>query len=179
MNSQLAEVVKTTVKGIAMHRLPRWNELPDLDIYMDQVLSLIARFFEGYPGNDDKGLTSSMVNNYVKLGIMPAPKNRKYNRVHLAYLIIICILKTVMPIGQIGQLISAKVGDCASYEELYNQFVSYFESSVSAVTQTTEQMASAECDSVDIVFSAALKAHAEQAVALGLVKTALDAHQQN
>lgn len=170
MDKSSAGTIKKTVEGVAKHKLPRWSELPDLDIYMDQVLSLMARYFDGYPGNDDKRLTSSMVNNYVKLGIMPAPKSKKYNREHLAHLIIICVLKTVMPIGQIGQLISAKVGNDASYENLYNRFCDYYESSVSTITQSTEQMAENECDCVDIIFSSALRAHAEQTVALGLMK---------
>lgn len=170
MDRSSADTIKKTVEGVAKHKLPRWSELPDLDIYMDQVLSLMARYFDGYPGNDDKGLTSSMVNNYVKLGIMPAPKSKKYNREHLAHLIIICVLKTVMPIGQIGQLISAKVGNDASYENLYNRFCDYYESSVSTITQSTEQMAEDEYDCVDIIFSSALRAHAEQTVALGLMK---------
>ena len=169
MDKSSAYTIKNTVEGVAKHKLPRWSELPDLDIYMDQVLSLMARYFDGYPGNDDKGLTSSMVNNYVKLGIMPAPKSKKYNREHLAHLIIICVLKTVMPIGQIGQLISAKVGNDASYENLYNRFCDYYESSVSTITQLTEQMAEDEYDCVDIIFSSALRAHAEQTVALGLM----------
>ncbi|MDO4815746.1 MAG: DUF1836 domain-containing protein [Bacillota bacterium] len=170
MDKQASERIIETVESIAKHTLPRWNELPDLDIYMDQVLSLMSRYFDGYQSSDDKGLTSSMVNNYVKLGIMPAPKSKKYNREHLAHLIIICVLKTVMPIGQIGQLISEKVGNDSSYEKLYDRFCDYYESSVSAITQSTERLAEKDCDCVDIIFSSALRAHAEQAVALGLMK---------
>ena len=54
-------------------RLPRWEELPDLELYMDQVLSLIRKYLLPYSGFDDNGLTASMVNNYVKAGILPAP----------------------------------------------------------------------------------------------------------
>ena len=49
--------------------LPRWAELPDLELYMDQVLSLIERYLGSDPGFDRRGLTASMVNNYVKLGV--------------------------------------------------------------------------------------------------------------
>ena len=174
MNKSSTDTIKETVESVAKHKLPRWNELPDLDIYMDQVLSLMARYFDGYPGADDKGLTSSMVNNYVKLGIMPAPKSKKYNREHLAHLIIICVLKTIMPISQIGQLISAKVGYDASYENLYNRFCDYYESSVSTITQSTERLAESDYDCVEIIFSSALRAHAEQTVALGLMKLSSD-----
>ena len=170
MDKLPADTIQETIKGVAQHRLPRWNELPDLDIYMDQVLSLMTRYFNGYPGTDDKGLTSSMVNNYVKLGIMPAPRSKKYNREHLAHLIVICILKTVMPIGQIGQIISAKSESGEPCEDMYNRFCDSYEGAVSSVTQSASVLAGTGCDSADIIFSTALKAHAEQTVALGLMK---------
>ena len=170
MDFENMETLKQTTELITGHKLPRWRELPDLDIYMDQVISLLSRYFEGYPGCDEKGITSSMVNNYVKLGIMPAPKSKKYNREHLAHLIIICILKTVMPIGQIGRIVSASCTDGTTYESLYNRFCDYYESSVTAAARTAEEIATRGCDFVELIFSSALKAHAEQAVASGLVK---------
>ena len=54
---------------LAGHTLPRWAELPDLPLYMDQVLGLMERYLGAYPGFDGKGLTASMVNNYVKQNI--------------------------------------------------------------------------------------------------------------
>ena len=62
---------------LAGQRLPRWEELPDLELYMDQVLSLMDRYLGDCPGFDRKGLTASMVNNYVKLGVMPPPVKKK------------------------------------------------------------------------------------------------------
>ena len=47
-------------------RLPEWDELPDLDLYMDQVISLLQRYLGQFPSPDEKGITSSMINNYVK-----------------------------------------------------------------------------------------------------------------
>ena len=170
MNELPNNVTKNTVESIVRHRLPRWNELPDLDIYMDQVLSLVARYLDGYPDTDEKRLTSSMVNNYVKLGIMPAPRNKKYNREHLAHLIIICILKTVMPISRIGLTVSAGCGEGTSYEDMYNRFCDYYENSASAIAQTAEKNAAEGHTLVEIIFSAALRSHAEQTVALEFAK---------
>ncbi|MEG0077902.1 DUF1836 domain-containing protein [Anaerorhabdus sp.] len=84
----------------AVH-LPRWEELPDMDLYKDQVITLI----EKYVGNlieEDKILTPSMINNYVKWKMIPAPNRKKqYNRVHFGYLIAITILKQVMTIQEV------------------------------------------------------------------------------
>ncbi len=113
----------------AAQRLPRWDELPDLELYMDQVLSLMERYLGVYPGFDRKGLTASMVNNYVKLGAMPPPVKKKYGRAHLAHLIMICVLKAVFPIEGIKALILASVSQ-ADDRTGYNWFCEEFEASL-------------------------------------------------
>lgn len=104
--------------------LPRWDELPDLELYMDQVLSLMERYLGAYPGYDRKGLTASMVNNYVKQGVMPPPVKKKYNRTHLAHLVMICVLKGSFPIELIKNLILAASGelDGAGYDRFCDEF---------------------------------------------------------
>ena len=155
--------------GIAEMRLPRWSELPDLDIYMDQVLSLISRYFGDYPGFDSKGLTSSMVNNYVKLGIIPPPVKKKYDRVHLAYLIMICVLKSVLPISLVSRMIAEKAESGCSYEEIYDMFCETFERSVSSAADAF-RCAPADGSGTDAAFRAALNAHAEQTIATCLMR---------
>ena len=56
--------------------LPAWEELPDIELYMDQVVALTNR----YLGNvtKEKQLTASMVNNYVKMTALPEPVKKKY-----------------------------------------------------------------------------------------------------
>ena len=172
MDFENMETLKQTTELITGHKLPRWRELPDLDIYMDQVISLLSRYFEGYPGCDEKGITSSMVNNYVKQGIIPPPQSKKYNRIHLAYLIIICIMKNIMPISMVGKAIRGKTETETDYEELYNRFCDYFESSAQAVAESVRKLSDNDISFTDIVFSSALRAHAEQTVVLGLLKDA-------
>lgn len=82
--------------------LPRWHELPDFDLYMDQVVTIVNHelsFLQA--GEEDTILTPAMVNNYVKLKLMPKPVKKRYTRVHLAYLIIIVLLKPVLSISDI------------------------------------------------------------------------------
>ncbi len=92
--------------------LPRWEELPDMDLYKDQVITLIEKYVGGLMTAEEKILTPSMINNYVKWKMIPAPNRKKqYNRVHFAYLIAITILKQVMTIKEVkeGILFQAKV----------------------------------------------------------------------
>lgn len=118
--------------------IPRWNELPEIDLYLDQVVNYLEKYLSQYNVNkDDKIITKTMINNYVKLGIMPAPEKKKYSRAHIAYLIVICVLKQVYSISDIGKLISLTI----QYFELskaYNRFCANLEVSVKNVFSRKE-----------------------------------------
>ncbi len=86
--------------------LPAYDELPSVELYRDQVLSFIDHIlsplsacFEG------SWLTASMVNNYVKQDLVPAPNKKLYGRDHIAHLLIICIFKQFLSIEAIRKLI--------------------------------------------------------------------------
>ena len=64
--------------------LPQWELLPDIGLYMDQVITLMDRTFS--PALPKGEMTKSMVNNYVKVGLIPRPVGKKYDREHLAML---------------------------------------------------------------------------------------------
>ena len=65
-------------KQVSTLHLPRWEELPDMDLYRDQVITLIERYLSFLANDDEKIITTSMINNYVKWKMMPAP-NRYYD----------------------------------------------------------------------------------------------------
>jgi DNA-binding transcriptional MerR regulator len=102
---------------------PTWNDIPEIDLYMDQVIALMEKYLSNLTFEDDntKLITSSMINNYVKLNIIPPPTKKKYSREHIAYLLIICSLKQVMPIPKIKEVIDLKL-KTMSIEELLNSY---------------------------------------------------------
>jgi len=117
---------------IKLH-IPRWNELPDIDLYLDQVVNYLERYLGVYSGNkEDKIITKTMINNYVKQGIMPAPEKKKYSRQHIAYLMVICILKQVYNISDIGKLISLTI-EYFELSKAYNRFCANIEISIKNV----------------------------------------------
>ena len=66
--------------SIDKFHLPRWNELPNIDLYLDQVVNLINSTLSPYIflNNDEKKeniqvLTKTMINNYVKNNLIEAP----------------------------------------------------------------------------------------------------------
>lgn len=84
-----------------------WEQLPDFALYMDQVLSYMDRQVIRF--DEDDGLTSAMVNNYTKSGLVPRAAGKKYNREHLAYLTAICVLKRVMSTRDMDLLIKQEL----------------------------------------------------------------------
>ena len=114
---------------LAAHRLPRWENFPDIELYMDQVVAVMEKALELYNkvGEDESRLiTPSIINNYVKLKIIPAPNKKKYNREHLAYLVMICILKQTLAISSIVKIIESNL-ESKTISELYNEFCNIYE----------------------------------------------------
>ncbi len=113
--------------------IPRWNELPEIDLYLDQVVNYLEKYLSQYSSNkEDKIITKTMINNYVKQGILPAPEKKKYNRTHLAYLMVICVLKQVYSISDIGKLISLTI-QYFEVSKAYNRFCANLEISIKNV----------------------------------------------
>ena len=83
--------------------------LPDIDLYMDQVLALSEKYFGAFSDSNEVGITSSMLNNYVKQKVIPSPDKKRYNKEHLARFLMICILKRVLSIAKIKQLLDSGV----------------------------------------------------------------------
>ena len=79
--------------GIAALHLPRYDEIPSIDLYMDQLIELLESTLRPLHLPDEKIVTPSMVNNYVKQGILSAPRGKKYGRDNIARLIVIDVLK--------------------------------------------------------------------------------------
>ncbi len=86
---------------------PRWGELPGFDLYIDQVIGFLNESLAVFAQSGEPMITSSMVNNYVKQGILHAPVKKKYSREHLAKLVVICVGKRMFSLWQIGDSIAA------------------------------------------------------------------------
>ena len=82
---------------LAEYRLPDWDTIPDLGLYMEQILVLLQQYLDYFPKEikDEPLITAAAVNNYVRKKLMPEPVKKRYYRSHIACLIMICSLKRV------------------------------------------------------------------------------------
>ena len=82
---------------------PLWNELPDIGLYMDQVMTFMERIFGHVPGVG--AITKSMVNNYVKAGLIKRPTGKRYDRDQLAQLIMVAVLKQALSMEEVAKVL--------------------------------------------------------------------------
>ncbi|HIY31789.1 MAG TPA: DUF1836 domain-containing protein [Candidatus Evtepia faecavium] len=107
------------------YKLPAWKELPDIGLYMDQVIALLTQYLDFIPVEDqkDKPVTPTTINNYVRLKVMPAPEKRRYYRVHIAYLIMIFTLKQGISIGSLQKLLPPPTGGEEAVAAFYTNYI--------------------------------------------------------
>ena len=94
-----------------------WSELPDIKLYMDQVIGLLSEKLSFF-AEEDKLLTKSMINNYVKSGLLSHPEKKKYSKEQLAQLVVISMLKQVLSIPDL-QLLFEGVTDTRGFYEIF------------------------------------------------------------
>ncbi|MBR5516167.1 MAG: DUF1836 domain-containing protein [Clostridia bacterium] len=115
---------------IKAYRIPRWNELPDLELYMDQVISVLEKNLCIFAyGENSAFITPTMINNYVKQKLVSPPRNKRYNKGHIAAFYIITLMKQIMSISEINtaiKTVSEKMGE----EKGYDLFCDTFEASL-------------------------------------------------
>lgn len=118
---------KTDIRQMAreLSRAPqiRPEEIPDLDIYMDQLTTYLDKRLGFYNREAEAPfITRSMVNNYSKAKLLPPPVSKRYSRVHIMALSLICQLKRLFTIQDLGRLLDPAAGE-AETETLYRLFL--------------------------------------------------------
>lgn len=146
-----------------------WERLPELELYMDQVITLMNRQLSLLSVDSDRPLTSSMINNYVKDGVMPRPSAKKYNREHLTVLSLICMLKSVFTLDQTRELVTG-LSTHYSSEDLYDAFCRMQSDSLSEAATKTQSFASLpEAERYLLAMQLALDANAKRIAAANLL----------
>lgn len=119
----VASKLRRWEKFLGSFRLPLWDEIPDLGLYMDQVTVLLTRYLDYLPPEikEERVITASAINNYVRVKVMPEPVKKKYYRVHIAYLIMICTLKQSLSIATLQKLIPMGISE-DEVRDIYNSY---------------------------------------------------------
>ena len=83
------------------------DDIPNIDLYMDQVTTYLnGKFNTSKRHDDDKLLTKTMINNYAKSRLLPPPEKKKYSKDHMIILILIFFFKNVISINDIQTIVT-------------------------------------------------------------------------
>ncbi len=117
---------------IQQFRLPRWSELPQERMLRQPMLQYIDELLSPLFAQNTI-ITGTMVQNYVKWGLAPRPVNRYYNDIHIAYFIVLSILKEIIPMQSVYTGINL-LTRLMSIEAAYDSFCLQMEDSLTRVT---------------------------------------------
>lgn len=94
--------IKLLLEDIKIDKSITLSDIPEIDLYMDQVIQLFESKLSCLKRNEeDKILTKTMINNYSKGKLLMNIKNKKYSKNHIILLILIYELKSIMSISDI------------------------------------------------------------------------------
>ena len=121
MKQELKQQIGQSVQGF---RLPRYQEIPDVGLYLEQATKYICRYLSPIL---ETPLTASMISNYVKRGLLSNPVKKQYSRDQIAYLIFIAICKSVLSLDALSTFLKIQQ-DTYTVQRAYDYFVREFES---------------------------------------------------
>lgn len=144
---------------------PAWEDFPTIPLYMDQVILYLGESLELFQREESASLlTSSMINNYVKNGLIPHPEKKKYRKEHLAGLIVLCLLKQVLPIPDVKALFSGREMDAAAYQLFRQAHNAALENTCRALENTCRQEEDLQQAALLLAVEAAARRSAAQRV---------------
>ncbi len=118
----LQDALLKWVDELEHYKAPNWDALPDIDLYMDQVITYIERQMTIFSlSAEEKLITPAMINNYVKNEVIPRPVQKKYTREHLSHMMAVLSLKQVLSLSDITKLLAHETSD-KPIQVLFDQF---------------------------------------------------------
>ena len=110
-------------QSIADFRLPRYNEIPNVGLYLEQATKYVCEYLAPL---GEYNLTPSMISNYVKKGLIANPVKKQYSREHIAYLFFIAVAKSVLSLDALTGFIKLQQ-QTYTLPKAYDYFAEQFE----------------------------------------------------
>lgn len=102
------DLVNSILQSIGRIQSIKLEDIPNIDLYMDQVTTFMERKLRSTTRkpDEDKILTKTMINNYAKNDLLPPPVKKKYSKEHILMLIFIYYCKGMLSISDIQSLLN-------------------------------------------------------------------------
>lgn len=143
MKIESGRILESIIESLSAMEYVKSSEIPSIDLYMDQVLT----FMNTHLGNakrydDDKIMTKTMINNYAKNRLIPAPEKKKYSKEHIMVLMFIYYFKNILSIGDIQSILNPLTeryfanGKDLNLEKIYEEVFSLEEGQIEQLKET-------------------------------------------
>ncbi|HAS55805.1 MAG TPA: hypothetical protein DEF61_05665 [Firmicutes bacterium] len=159
MEKEIAEL-KQYLKDVSSFSLPKYKELPGVELYMEQVLKFINGALQTLSPSEERQLTSFMVNNYVKAKMVSEPIKKKYSRDQIGYLMAICLMKSTISMSDMSLLLELDKGISTDKGKLYAFFC---ELETSILSEASNKI-STKVDQIGKRFKVEKKTNKEKAI---------------
>jgi hypothetical protein len=111
--------IKELIDKLESERPLKWGEFPDFMIYKDQLIAFMEKQHIGL--SESESITSAMINNYTKSGLLPRAEGKKYGKEHIAYLTMTCLLKQILQVDEVSVLMKNYINE--EVEETYGTYL--------------------------------------------------------
>ena len=145
-------------RSLKEDRPAKWDHIPDIELYMDQVLNFMRKQHIGLEG--DETLTASMVNNYIKKGLLPRAHRKKYKKEHVAHLTAICLFKRVLSVSDTDKLLKDQL-EGQEIEDFYKKYCKEIDREFAAVSDLIHLDMDRE-ELLDMILKLAISSYAQK-----------------
>lgn len=142
------ETKQEITNSIQDFRLPRYNEIPNVGLYLEQATKYICEYLAPLQEN---AITGSMISNYVKKGLVSNPVKKLYSRDQIAYLMFIALAKSVLSLDNLILFIRLQERTYST-ERAYNYLCDEFENILQHVFGLKPEIDTVGMDSTDEKF---------------------------
>ena len=145
MTNEVKSKLAESVRGF---RMPRYEEIPNVGLYLEQTAKYISEYLSPL---QEGAITSSMISNYVKKGLVASPVKKQYSREQIAYLMFIALAKNVLSLDDLTRFIHLQQQTYTA-KKSYDYFCAELENVLQFVFGLKENMDSVGMDSTDEKF---------------------------
>lgn len=127
--------VKKIIEELELDNKITQEDIPSIDLYMDQVTQLFENTFSKSKRNEEeKVLTKTMINNYAKAKLLFPIKNKKYSKEHIMLIHLIYQLKGTLSINDI-KIVLADLNDKVDLDQtdlalIYEHYLNLYDKNV-------------------------------------------------
>ena len=142
------ETKQSLAEGIRNFRMPRFEEIPNVGLYLEQTAKYVSEYLAPLQEN---AITSSMISNYVKKDLVDNPVKKQYSREQIAYLMFIALAKNVLSLDDLTRFIRLQKRTYTA-KRAYDYFCAELENNLQYVFGLKAELDHVGMDSTDEKF---------------------------